>query len=192
MAKASPLARRLFDAALASGLANYEAGGIGASPLLNALVFKKIQALLGGKVRAMITGSAPLAPDVQKFVATVFNCPVRQGYGLTETCAASVLAHLGDNATSTVGPPAACACVRLRDWPEGGYLFADREKAEVGMPRGEVLIGGPMVTPGYLVDPEAPDAEVEEKNRTECAPACLRPPLRPWRLLARRCRGCRG
>ena len=33
----------------------------------------------------MGTGSAPLSPAIQKFVQSVFNCPVRQGYGCTET-----------------------------------------------------------------------------------------------------------
>ena len=35
------------------------------------------------------------------------------------------------------------------------------------MPRGEVLIGGPMVTMGYYIDPESPDAELEQKNKEE-------------------------
>ena len=35
----------------------------------------------------MLTGSAPLGVEVQKYVQTVFECRVRQGYGLTETCA---------------------------------------------------------------------------------------------------------
>jgi long-chain acyl-CoA synthetase len=138
VAAASPLAQKLFGFGLAAGSARFERGQIGAGRAWNALVFKKVQALLGGKVRAMITGSAPLAPDVQRFVQTVFNCPVRQGYGLTETCAASVLTHLGDNTPSSVGAPSACACVRLRDWAEGGYLVSDKSKAGVNMPRGEV------------------------------------------------------
>jgi long-chain acyl-CoA synthetase len=51
-------------------------------------VFKPIQKLLGGQLKLFCTGSAPLAVRTQKFVSSVFNCPVRQGYGLTETCAA--------------------------------------------------------------------------------------------------------
>jgi len=45
---------------------------------LDAIVFKKIRELLGGRVSMMLTGSAPLAIDVQKFVQSVFNSPVRQ------------------------------------------------------------------------------------------------------------------
>ena len=69
----------LFGMALKSGIANFDAGGVGATnKCLDAIVFKKIRELLGGRVSMMLTGSAPLAIDVQKFVQSVFNSPVRQ------------------------------------------------------------------------------------------------------------------
>jgi len=46
-------------------------------------------------------------------------------------------------------------------------MLADAHKPDVMMPRGEVLIGGPMVCMGYLVDPSRPDAEVVKKNKEE-------------------------
>jgi len=100
-------------------------------------------------------------------VQCVFNCPVRQGYGLTETCAASCVGDMADNSTGNVGPPSPATYIRLRDWEEGGYTNADRDKAEIGMPRGEVLIGGPTVADGYLVDPSNPDADVVKKNEED-------------------------
>ncbi len=98
---------------------------------------------------------------------TVFGCPVRQGFGLTETCAGTCITLPSDNATSTVGPPQECACIRLRDWDEGNYRNADLEDKDIGMRRGEVLIGGPMVCSGYLENPDMPDADVAAKNRDE-------------------------
>jgi len=126
-----------------------------------------VQALLGGSVKACITGSAPLAPGVQKFAQTCFNCPIRQGYGLTETCASSCIGEVFDNATGQVGTPTSCTCIKLRDWPEGGYQLADAHDPNIGMPRGEILIGGAMVSQGYLVDPSDPDPDVVQKNKTE-------------------------
>ena len=79
----------------------------------------------------MLTGSAPLASEVQMWVQTVFNCRVRQGYGLTETCAATCIALASDNATLNVGPPQASACIKLRDWEEGGYRNADKQPTRV-------------------------------------------------------------
>jgi len=100
-------------------------------------------------------------------VQTVFACPVRQGYGLTETCAASFLGTLCDNKVSQVGPPTRATVGRLADWEEGNYRNSDAKNHQIGMPRGEVLIGGPSVTIGYWIDPENPDPEVAEKNSTD-------------------------
>jgi len=152
---------------LENGKAQFAKGKAGTSGLLPSLVFKKVRALLGGKVEIMITGSAPLGKDVQIFMQSVFGCPVRQGYGLTETCAASCITNGDDNGTSVVGPPQESACIRLRDWEEGGYKASDEQDAEIGMRRGEVLIGGPTVTSGYLNDAENPDPEITKKNEEE-------------------------
>jgi len=154
-----------FNAALASGAANYERGGIGASNPLLALIFKPVQKLLGGAVEIMATGSAPLSAEAAKFCSSVFNCPIVQGYGLTETAGASCLAYPCHE--HSVGPPLPCACIRLRDWEEGCYRSCDRLEPSIGMRRGEVLIGGPGVAMGYLVDPAFGDAEVEQKNCEE-------------------------
>merc|ERR1711935_861852 len=152
---------------MAAGEANFAKGIIGAPWFYNKIVFKKVQALLGGKLKFAGTGSAPLAPKAQMFVQTAFNCPVRQGYGLTETCGASCTQNACDNTSSVVGPPTASTVIKLKDWEEGSYKMGDANRADIGMPRGEVLIGGPMVCMGYLVDKDKPDAEVVKKNADE-------------------------
>jgi len=165
-AATSPFIQGRIAAAVESGYYHYDRGEVGAhwSYLIGkGLAFKKAQKLLGGRVELMLTGSAPLGVEVQKYVQTVFNCRVRQGYGLTETCAATCIALASDNSTSCVGPPQESACIKLRDWEEGGYKNADKD-GEIGMPRGEILIGGPSVCDGYLVDEKDPDPEIVKKN----------------------------
>jgi long-subunit acyl-CoA synthetase (AMP-forming) len=68
VAAGSPGKRKLFERALAAGGRDFDAGMIGAPPLWNALVFKKVQALIGGRVALIVTGSAPLSADTQRFV----------------------------------------------------------------------------------------------------------------------------
>ena len=80
----SPFIQGRINAAVQSGYSNFDHGGVGAhwSFLIGKLIaFKKAQKLLGGKVELMLTGSAPLGVEVQKYVQTVFECRVRQGYG---------------------------------------------------------------------------------------------------------------
>ena len=180
---------------------------------MDAIVFKKIRELLGGRVSMMLTGSAPLAVDVQKFAQSVFNSPVRQVRNSALTGRRAIrrvdgpppapspglrphrdggghlpMAH--DNSPGVVGLPQECACIRLRDWEEGNYRNSDLQKPPIAKrrgevrigtradtaawrptpshaARGEVLIGGPMVSLGLLVDATAPDAEIVAKNRDD-------------------------
>eukprot|EP00298_Acanthocystis_sp_HF-20_P004344 c14681_g1_i1.p1 GENE.c14681_g1_i1~~c14681_g1_i1.p1 ORF type:complete len:704 (-),score=325.39 c14681_g1_i1:119-2230(-) len=167
VSQGSGFAQWMFGNAMASGLSGFDDGKIGASSFWNSIVFKKIQAITGGNLRLVLTGSAPLDGNVHKFVQTCLNCPVRQGYGSTETCAASVVQEILDNSVSTVGPPRVTACIKFIDWEEGGYRWTDKDDPNIGMPRGEIVIGGEGVTLGYLVNPDYPDAEIESKNETD-------------------------
>ncbi|XP_056140407.1 long-chain-fatty-acid--CoA ligase 4 [Lampris incognitus] len=114
------------------------------APLCNRLLFQKVRGLLGGRVRMMLSGGAPLSSATQRFMNICFCCPVGQGYGLTETCGAGTITEVADISTGRVGAPLICCEIRLRDWVEGGYTNEDKPH-----PRGEILIGGPNVTMGY-------------------------------------------
>lgn len=49
------------------------------------------KAVLGGRVRQMITASAPISGDVLDLLKVAFDCPVLEAYGLSETCGAVTL-----------------------------------------------------------------------------------------------------
>jgi len=157
--------RFLFSIAVGLGSHIYDSGGVGAGPL--GFAFGAVQRILGGRVQYALTGSAPLSPEIQQYIQTVLNCPVRQGYGLTENCACATLGVLDDNTVKDVGPPQASAIIRLVDWEEGAYRNSDASRPDVRMPRGEVLVGGPTVSIGYLVDEENPDPEIVSRNETD-------------------------
>ena len=63
-----------------------------AAPLFDAVLFKKIAARLGGRIKLIISGGAPLAKHVEEFLRVTMCAAVVQGYGLTETCAGSFIA----------------------------------------------------------------------------------------------------
>uniref|UniRef100_A0A9J7X849 long-chain-fatty-acid--CoA ligase n=1 Tax=Cyprinus carpio carpio TaxID=630221 RepID=A0A9J7X849_CYPCA len=119
------------------------------TPLCDRLVFRKVRALLGGRLRVLLSGGAPLSAATQRFMNICFCCPVGQGYGLTETCGAGTISQLWDYSTGRVGAPLVCCEVQLKDWIEGGYRSTDRP-----CPRGEILVGGPNVTMGYYKNKE--------------------------------------
>ena len=60
--------RKLFEAAFRAKKRRLLSDGIYSHYLWDSLVFRKIQLLLGGRVRVMITGSAPISPEVLDFM----------------------------------------------------------------------------------------------------------------------------
>jgi long-chain acyl-CoA synthetase len=83
----SKFAQRLFHHAYQTKLSSLQRTGTVEHFLWDRLVFKKIRMLLGGRVRVMLIGSAPLSPEVWNFLKVALSCQLSQGYGMTEACA---------------------------------------------------------------------------------------------------------
>ncbi|KAF3445658.1 hypothetical protein FNV43_RR10834 [Rhamnella rubrinervis] len=147
------LSKRLFDLAYARRLAAVNGSWFGAwgleRLLWDLLVFGKVRAILGGRIRFILSGGAPLSADTQRFINICLGAPIGQGYGLTETCAGGTFSEFDDTSVGRVGAPLPCSFIKLVDWPEGGYLTTDSP-----MPRGEIVISGPNVTVGYFNNEE--------------------------------------
>jgi len=112
------------------------------------VIFSAFKAFLGGRVRLMITGSAPISPDVLDFLKVCFACPIAEGYGMTETSAGSFTTMMGDTVSGHVGGPLANVKIRLRDIPEMGYY------GSANPPKGEICLWGPSVMTGYFKNPQ--------------------------------------
>ncbi|KAI7746729.1 hypothetical protein M8C21_011534 [Ambrosia artemisiifolia] len=147
------LTTKLFNFAYQRRLLAVDGSWLGAWGLeklmWDAIVFKKIRSVLGGQIRFMLCGGAPLAADTQRFINVCIGAPIGQGYGLTETCAGAAFSEADDNSVGRVGPPLPCVYIKLVSWDEGGYLTSDKP-----MPRGEVVIGGHSVAAGYFNNEE--------------------------------------
>uniref|UniRef100_A0A915JQK6 long-chain-fatty-acid--CoA ligase n=1 Tax=Romanomermis culicivorax TaxID=13658 RepID=A0A915JQK6_ROMCU len=151
-----PLMRALFEFLYELKRSKIEDGYD--TPFLNRLVFSHIRGVLGGRLRLMLSGGAPLNPETQRFMNICFCCPVAQGYGLTETCGAGTVCDVEDLKTGTVGPPLPCNDIMLREWKEGGYTYKGKS------PQGEVLVSGANITLGYLDNPKKTAEDYIEIN----------------------------
>jgi long-chain acyl-CoA synthetase len=133
-------------AALKKGVKWDQASFIG-----DALIFSKIKARLGGRVRIIASGGAPLPQHLEDWLKVTMCCPVVQGYGLTETCAASCVS-MPDRADQrgTVGPPLFSNECKLVPVPELGYD---------GTPEGggEICFRGPSIMSGYYKSQDLTD-----------------------------------
>ncbi len=99
------------------------------------LVFSKLQALFGGNIRFFISGSAPLSREMAEFFHAA-GILILEGYGLTESSAASFVNVAHNFEFGTVGPP-----------------LGDLE-VKIAESDGEILIRGRSIMRGYHNKPE--------------------------------------
>ena len=102
--------------------------------LSDALVYRKIRIGMGGRLRLISSGGAPLSKDLAEFFWAV-GIPIYQGYGLTET-SPIVSSNYPENRMGSSGKPIPNVQVRAAE-------------------DGEILVKGPCVMQGYYKNPEA-------------------------------------
>ena len=141
--------RWLVEKGLAAKLFYLREGAYYTSSVYDPLIFGKATAMLGGKVRLMLTASAPISGDVLEFLKVVFCCPILEGYGMSETCGAATVTHAHDPVCGHVGGPIKTMAIRLKDLPEMEYLSTDKP-----YPRGEICMRGSMIFNGYFQRPD--------------------------------------
>ena len=144
VASAPAVRRRLFHWAVRSGLKTARARLAGRSVALPArllhglaerLVLSKVRGRLGGRLRFVVSGSAPLSTPIAEFFFAI-GIPVAEGYGLTETSPTLTVNPLQRPKLGTVGPAIRNVELKIAD-------------------DGEVLARGPNVMQGYYGKPEA-------------------------------------
>ncbi|MGA8762463.1 MAG: long-chain fatty acid--CoA ligase, partial [Candidatus Sulfotelmatobacter sp.] len=130
----------IYRWALSVGRANKAevlAGRTPTSPtwkLANKLIFSKIRAGLGGRVKTFISGGAPLGRELAEWFATV-GIRIHEGYGLTETSPVIAVNSPVNHRIGTVGKILPNLEVRIAE-------------------DGEILVRGPSVFSGYWKRPE--------------------------------------
>ena len=132
--------QKLFELAVSLGRKKYEQGGLSfplnvVDRLLDKLVRVKVAERFGGRIKAMVSGGAPLNVDVGMFFLGL-GLPVLQGYGQTEASPVISANVPGRTKIDTVGPPLDGVDVKIAD-------------------DGEILVRGDLVMQGYWKDPEA-------------------------------------
>ncbi|OMJ78309.1 hypothetical protein SteCoe_21904 [Stentor coeruleus] len=118
------------------------------------LVFNKVRSILGGRVRMLMTGSAPIPGDILTFLRIVFACPIYEGYGQTETCSGSVLTNKSETETGFVGGPVPTLEIKLIDVPDMNYMTDNVNENGQLEPRGEICMRGKSIFIGYYKSPE--------------------------------------
>ena len=137
-----PRFRNFFDWAFDYRLESLRQGE--EAPIMDFIIFRKMKAALGGKIKLVLTGGAPVSSECHNFIRVALGSKVLQGYGLTETTACATLMEVDDViSVGMVGPPNQGMQIKLENWEEGNYRVTDKPR-----PRGEIIIGGNSIADG--------------------------------------------
>ncbi len=110
--------------------------------LLDKLVRKKVRQRFGGRLKALVSGGAPLNHDIGLFF-TALGLRILQGYGQTESAPVVSVNRASDTRVHTVGPPIKNVEVKIAD-------------------DGEILVRGPLVMQGYWGKADATAATIKD------------------------------
>lgn len=164
------LAALLFAKALSSKKEGLKNGDL-THWLWDKLVFAKIREKLGGRVRMMITGAAPIAAEVVEFLRCAFSVNIIEGYGQTESAAALTITGWKDYSVGHIGAPMTCfsipfrlinilyllGCeIKLVDVESMGYTSKSTP------PKGEICFRGTNVFKEYYKLPEKTSETIDK------------------------------
>jgi len=135
VARKKPIEQKLFHLAISQGLKKFRGEFAPLAGILDKVVASKVRERTGGHLRYIASGGAALAPHVAEFFLAL-DIKVLQGYGLTETCAATSLNAPDSNKPWTVGIPIGGVEIKIAS-------------------DGEILQRGDSVMSGYYNLPEA-------------------------------------
>ena len=161
----SPIIRRLFNKALELKIKDYQEKGILTNVFWDNIIFNKIKNLLGGRMRFMLIGSAPMDSYILNFLRCALSCEIVEGYGQTEDAAGILLTRTYDPVAGHLGGPGYSAELKLIDVPELEYKSTDVDpETKKWRPRGELCVRGPVLFKGYLSLKEKTKEAVDDEG----------------------------
>ena len=126
------------------------------SLLLDQLILAPFRNSLGGRVRLIVSGGAPILPEVYEFLITAITPNIVQGYGLTEVAASIAVSEIPQLSPKANGCVSHTSDVKLRKVE--GLLYDPRGEVIAG----EILVRGPHVFKGYYKDQALTDEVIDK------------------------------
>ena len=161
--KLNSIKRRIFDQTIKLKIKDYENTGMYKNIFLDYLVLQEVRDTLGGRLRFMLCGSAPIEGYILNFLRCSLSVEIMEGYGQTEDVAGVLLSNTCDPITGHSGGPGYWDEVKLIDQPELGYTKKNIDK-ETGniRPCGELCVRGSTLFKGYFRDEEKTNEAIDK------------------------------
>lgn len=143
---------------------------------------KKVAAAIGlERCKVMVSGSAPIDPELHQFLRVCFSNNFTQGYGLTETYAVSLVQLEGDYTAGNCGAVVPASEVCLLDVPDMEYLSTDKPHA-----RGELLIRSTTQFREYYRNEEETNKAVDSEGWFHTGDICSVDEMGRFKIIDRR------
>ena len=152
----NPWKKELAYKAYYTKLENFRKYGIINHVIYDQIIFKKIRSMFGGKVKCLLSASAPMQKELADDFKIFLSVPIVEALGMTELSGATFCTNTKDLSNLTTGGITGGAKVILRSVPELEYTTNDIIDG-INCPAGEICVKGPMIFQGYYKN----DAENE-------------------------------
>ena len=136
-----------------SKLQYYKKYGIINHIIYDSLIFKKIRNMFGGKIKCLLSASAPMQKELADDFKIFLGVPVVEALGMTELSGATFCTNTKDLSNLTTGGITGGAKAILKSVPDLNY-FTDDLIDGINCPAGEICVKGPMVFQGYYKNDE--------------------------------------
>ena len=145
--------KKLAYKAYYTKLENYKKYGIVTHAIYDQIVFKKIRAMFGNRIKVVLCASAPMPKELADDFKIFLSVPVIEGLGMTELAGSAFATNLHDLTNFTAGGIIGGAKMVIKSVPDLGYSIDD-EIDGVKCPAGEICLKGPLVFKGYYKNDE--------------------------------------
>lgn len=160
-AKLTGLKKSLADRAYRVKIENFKSTGTLTHSFYDKFIFAKIRNKFGGRVKAFITGSAPLPNDIGTDIKIFFSAPIIEAYGMTEIAGALTVTSVHDTKNGNAGAILRTCQLKLADKKEFNYHSKTELDGEPS-PTGEICCRGLSIFKGYFLDKKNTEETFDE------------------------------
>ena len=159
--KLSGWKKKLAYKAYHTKLENYRKYGIITHAIYDQLIFKKIRAMFGNKLKTVLCASAPMPKELADDFKVFLSVPIIEGLGMTELSGSAFCTNYHDLTNFTAGGVTGGAKMIIKSVPDLGYTIDDVIDG-INCPAGEICLKGPLIFDGYYKNDEENEKAFDE------------------------------